>query len=63
MQRSFQAFGTAYFVMPDVAGMALDSLIKEPPGKPFSGAALRELAHGTLKLDKLFYVVSGVVAK
>ena len=41
--RSFEAFGTAYFVMPFVEGLALDELAKERAGKPFSEAELREL--------------------
>jgi formylglycine-generating enzyme required for sulfatase activity/serine/threonine protein kinase len=34
--RSFEAFGTAYFVMPFVEGLALDELAKQRDGKPFS---------------------------
>ena len=33
--RSFEAFGTAYFVMHFVEGMALDELAKQRNGKPF----------------------------
>ena len=46
--RSFQAFGTAYFVMPFVEGMALDELAKEREGKPFSEEELRGLLERVL---------------
>jgi formylglycine-generating enzyme required for sulfatase activity len=39
--RSFEAFGTAYFVMPYVEGVALDELIKQRNGEQFTE---RELA-------------------
>jgi formylglycine-generating enzyme required for sulfatase activity len=39
--RSFEAFGTAYFVMPFVEGMALDDMAKQRGGKPFSEAELK----------------------
>jgi predicted Ser/Thr protein kinase len=38
--RSFEAFGTAYFAMPFVEGMALDELAKKRAGDPFSEAEL-----------------------
>ena len=41
--RSFQAFGTAYFVMPFVEGVALDELMKQREGKPFTEVELRRL--------------------
>jgi formylglycine-generating enzyme required for sulfatase activity len=52
--RSFQAFGTAYFVMPFVEGMALDELAKEREGKPFSEEELRGLLERVL--DALGYL-------
>jgi formylglycine-generating enzyme required for sulfatase activity len=33
---SFEAYGTSYFVMPFVEGLALDELSKQRDGKPFS---------------------------
>jgi formylglycine-generating enzyme required for sulfatase activity len=48
VHRSFQAFGTAYFVMPFVEGMALDELAKEREGKPFSEKELRGLLERVL---------------
>jgi predicted Ser/Thr protein kinase len=41
--RSFEAFGTAYFVMPFVEGVALDELMKQREGKPFTEVELRRL--------------------
>jgi serine/threonine protein kinase len=41
--RSFEAFGTAYFVMPFVEGVTLDELTKAGQGKPFSEEELRGL--------------------
>jgi serine/threonine protein kinase len=46
--RSFEAFGTAYFVMPFVEGVALDELAKERVGKPFSEEELRGLLERVL---------------
>jgi serine/threonine protein kinase len=46
--RSFQAFGTAYFVMPFVDGMALDELAKDRAGKPFSEDELRGMLERVL---------------
>jgi formylglycine-generating enzyme required for sulfatase activity len=54
VHRSFQAFGTAYFVMPFVEGMALDELEKEREGKPFSEDELRGLLERVL--DALGYL-------
>ncbi len=48
VHRSFQAFGTAYFVMPFVEGMALDELAKQREGKPFSEEELRGLVERVL---------------
>jgi formylglycine-generating enzyme required for sulfatase activity len=48
VHRSFQAFGTAYFVMPFVEGMALDELAKSRQGKPFSEEELRGLLERVL---------------
>ena len=54
--RSFQAFGTAYFVMPFVEGLPFDELIdsRTVKGQPFSEEELR----GLLKymLDALAYL-------
>ena len=52
--RSFQAFGTAYFVMPFVEGMALDELAKSRQGKPFSEEELQGLLERVL--DALGYL-------
>ena len=41
--RSFEVFGTVYFVMPFVEGVALDELVKQRGDKPFSEAYLRGL--------------------
>jgi predicted Ser/Thr protein kinase len=41
VHRSFEAFGTAYFVMPFVEGLALDELSKQRDGRPFSEDELR----------------------
>jgi formylglycine-generating enzyme required for sulfatase activity/predicted Ser/Thr protein kinase len=41
--RSFDAFGTAYFVMPFVDGMALDELAKEQEEEHFSEKELSDL--------------------
>jgi formylglycine-generating enzyme required for sulfatase activity len=46
--RSFQALGTAYFVMPYVEGVALDELAKQRQGKPFTEAELRGLLERVL---------------
>ena len=46
--RSFQAFGTAYFVMPYVEGLALDELVKQRHGQPFTEAELRGLLERVL---------------
>ena len=48
--RSFEAFGTAYFVMPFVEGVALDELIAErkAQGKAFAEEELRRLLERTL---------------
>ena len=46
--RSFEAFGTAYFVMPYVEGVALDELAKQRKGKPFTEAELRDLLENLL---------------
>jgi formylglycine-generating enzyme required for sulfatase activity/serine/threonine protein kinase len=48
--RSFEAFGTAYFVMPFVEGVPFDELIAErkAQGKPFSEEELRGLLERTL---------------
>jgi hypothetical protein len=54
VHRSFNAFGTAYFVMPFVEGMALDELAKEREGKPFSEEELRGLLERVL--DALGYL-------
>jgi TPR repeat protein len=43
VHRSFQAFGTAYFVMPYVEGVALDELAKQRAGTPFTEKELRDL--------------------
>jgi serine/threonine protein kinase len=43
VHRSFEAFGTAYFVMPFVKGLALDELSKQRDGRPFSEDELRGL--------------------
>lgn len=47
--RSFQAFGTAYFVMPFVDGMALDDLMRKRGGDRFSEEELRGLISHVLK--------------
>jgi formylglycine-generating enzyme required for sulfatase activity len=54
VHRSFNAFGTAYFVMPFVEGMALDELAKDREGKPFSEEELRGLLERVL--DALGYL-------
>jgi len=46
--RSFEALGTAYFVMPFVEGLALDQLAKNRQGKPFSEDELRGLLERVL---------------
>jgi uncharacterized protein (TIGR03790 family) len=46
--RRFEAFGTAYFVMPFVEGVALDELVKQRGGKPFSEDELRGLLERVL---------------
>jgi serine/threonine protein kinase/formylglycine-generating enzyme required for sulfatase activity len=54
--RSFQALGTAYFVMPFVEGITLDELIEalRTKGQPFSEAELRGvLEHILAALDHL----------
>jgi formylglycine-generating enzyme required for sulfatase activity/predicted Ser/Thr protein kinase len=56
VHRSFQALGTAYFVMPFVEGVAFDALIesRRTKGQPFSEAELRGLLEHTLTaLDHL----------
>jgi serine/threonine protein kinase len=52
--RSFEAFGTAYFVMPFVEGMALDELVKARAGEPFSEKEIRGLVERVL--DALGYL-------
>ena len=52
--RSFQAFGTAYFVMPYVEGVALDDMAKQRAGQPFSEEELRGLLERVL--DALGYL-------
>ncbi len=52
--RSFEAFGTAYFVMPFVEGRALDELASRREGKPFSETELRRLLERVL--DALAYL-------
>jgi len=54
--RKFEANGTAYFVMPFVAGMTLDTLIEDRRGKnkPFSQDELRRLLG--LVLEALGYL-------
>ena len=45
--RSFEALGTAYFVMPFVEGRSLDELLKERGGRPFAeGEAARSVGEG-----------------
>jgi formylglycine-generating enzyme required for sulfatase activity len=46
--RSFQAFGTAYFVMPFVEGMALDELAKKRGEQSFTEEELASLLKETL---------------
>jgi formylglycine-generating enzyme required for sulfatase activity len=46
--RSFEAFGTAYFVMPYVEGVALDELAKQRAGTPFTQKELRDLLDDVL---------------
>jgi formylglycine-generating enzyme required for sulfatase activity/serine/threonine protein kinase len=46
--RSFQAFGTAYFVMPFVEGVALDELAKSRQEKAFTEDELRGLLERVL---------------
>jgi TPR repeat protein len=46
--KSTEAFGTAYFVMPYVEGVALDELAKQRKGKPFTEAELRDLLENLL---------------
>jgi formylglycine-generating enzyme required for sulfatase activity len=46
--RSFQAFGTAYFVMPFVEGMALDELAKKRNEQSFTEEELASLLKETL---------------
>ena len=46
--RSFEAFGTAYFVMPYVEGVALDELVKQRAGDPFKEKELRDLLEDVL---------------
>jgi serine/threonine protein kinase len=46
--RSFESFGTAYFVMPFVDGVALDELVKQRGGNLFSEEELRGLLERTL---------------
>jgi serine/threonine protein kinase/N-acetylmuramoyl-L-alanine amidase len=46
--RSFQAFGTAYFVMPFVEGMALDDLAKKRGDRSFTEVELASLLKDTL---------------
>ena len=46
--RSFDAFGTAYFVMPFVDGMALDERAKEREEEPFSEKELSDLLERVL---------------
>ncbi len=46
--RSFEAFGTAYFVMPYVEGEALDELAKQRAGDPFKEKELRDLLEDVL---------------
>lgn len=48
VHRSFQAFGTAYFVMPFVEGVTLDELANQRNGKPFSEEELRGLLERVL---------------
>jgi predicted Ser/Thr protein kinase len=48
VHRSFEAFGTAYFVMPFVEGMALDELTKGRAGKPFPEKELLKLLERVL---------------
>ena len=46
--RSFEAFGTAYFVMPFVEGRTLDELILHRAGKPLAEAELRGILERVL---------------
>ena len=46
--RSFEAFGTAYFVMPYVEGVALDELAKQRAGTPFTQKELMDLLDDVL---------------
>jgi formylglycine-generating enzyme required for sulfatase activity/serine/threonine protein kinase len=54
--RSFQAHGTAYFVMPFVEGTALDDVIRQrtSKGDPFTEAEIKDLL--TKVLDALDYL-------
>ena len=52
--RSFEAFGTAYFVMPFVDGLALDDLVKQRKEKPFTEEELSRLLGKVL--DALTYL-------
>jgi formylglycine-generating enzyme required for sulfatase activity/serine/threonine protein kinase len=54
--RSFQAHGTAYFVMPFVEGTALDDVIRQrtSKGDPFTEAEIKDLL--TKVLDALGYL-------
>ena len=56
MHRSFEAFGTAYFVMPFVEGVSLDDLAKKRLEKPFNEDELSELLKQLLSaLDYLHH--------
>jgi formylglycine-generating enzyme required for sulfatase activity/serine/threonine protein kinase len=46
--RRFEAFGTAYFVMPYVDGIPLDELMQQRCGKPFAEDELRGLLERVL---------------
>lgn len=46
--RRFEAFGTAYFVMPHVDGIPLDELMQQRRGKPFAEEELRGLLERVL---------------
>jgi serine/threonine protein kinase len=46
--RSFESFGTAYFVMPYVDGVTLDKMVKQRGGNAFSEEELRGLLERTL---------------